>query len=275
MLSALRGRATDVASVTVPPSGAIRQTAGQASGTPAARHGGEAVGLSPRPGEGQREQGPDVLAQWLLVRGRGEGRRHFGGSAHREPDPSSVDLGGRPQLGEPGPLGVGVRGAGELGIRQAPPQRQRRGQLLVDRLQVCGRHAGCDGEGVATEQAVSLRDPAGEHDLVDGVRRDVQQVTGSPGHQQRAAGAWGPSGFEDPPQRGDVTVQRGLDGGRRSVAPEQVGQRLDGDDPAGVQYETGEQRPLLVRPEVEVRAVPHGLHRTEDGDPHPPSVGRR
>ena len=34
MLSALRGRATDVVSVTVPPSGAIRQTAGQASGTP-------------------------------------------------------------------------------------------------------------------------------------------------------------------------------------------------------------------------------------------------
>ena len=95
------------------------------------------------------------------------------------------------------------------------------------------------------------------------------------GDQHAALAALAALRFERRPQPGDVHPQRLLLAGR-VVAPELVEDAIGGHDPVDVEQQQGEQRPLLVRAEVDGLAARSSLQGTEDPElHHAPSANSR
>ena len=95
-----------------------------------------------------------------------------------------------------------------------------------------------------------------------------------PDDAEAASAALGETGMrlEDPPELGDVRLQRRRHAGRRGVLPEQVDDGVHRDRPPARQGKGRDQRALLRRTEVDGRSAQAHLDRTEDRHLHGPSV---
>ncbi len=146
------------------------------------------VGLPARRPQRQRVQPPAFLPQRLV-----EGEQFGLGYGHRgirRPQPGDhVQLAGdQPQLVQPGDLGPGPGVVDELGVRRAPPQRQRLAEQAPRRLRLPLRDL--------ARLAQQPLEPPG----VDGTVRQAQRVPGWCADQQGGRSAWCPAGLQQPSQ---------------------------------------------------------------------------
>ena len=135
--------------------------------------------------------------------------------------------GAEPQLLQPDALGGRPLRVADVGERRPAPERQR----LVERRSSAA--AGVAGDGAGARQQ-SL-----EPDGVDRVGIDCQPVARRLGDQHVAGDA---GGGQRPAQLRDPQLQRIGGVGGQVLAPEGVGEGVDGDDPAGREGQPGEQR---------------------------------
>ena len=123
------------------------------------------------------------------------------------------------------------------------------------------------GGGVVAHQAASLSDGGFEALGVERIGFDLQDVPVVAGEQHAALAAFGAGRFQRRPQPRDVDPQGLLLAGG-VVAPELLEDPVGGHDTVGAEQQEREQRPLLVRPEVDGCTVGQGLERTEDSELH-------
>lgn len=204
----------------------------------------QGIPLPPGPGQGEREQRPEVLAQRMVVRDRTEIGHHGGFLAQGQVQAGPIGQGGQAQVGQPGPFGVGRRVPVQLGIRLGAPPGQRPGQLDGQPGQRLGGQSGRNGQRIgAGEPGMHVLDHPGEAMRIDGIRRNPQFVAGGRGEHGLGGGARGPARFQHLAQAGDVGVQRRGDCGRRRPAPQEIDQGVDGHRTVGMQRQRGEQGP--------------------------------
>ncbi len=210
--------------------------------------------------QGQHEQALGPLAQRVF---RGEGAQ--GGDGRDVPVQAEFQGAvevvlprGEPQLGQPVPLGLGVR-AGQPRQRGAGPEPD-------------GVSEGAVGLAGGPRGAQPGRGGESPLELVDVQHRFVQPqgVAVGGGHQQAGRCAGGPVGFEEGAQPGHVRPQ-GAHGARwRPLAPERIQEFGHGGGPPPPQQQDGEQGPLLVRPQGQLcPAGCPGGHRPEQPKPQP------
>ncbi len=143
----------------------------------------------------------------------------------------------QPGLGQALGEGVAAQFGGEAAERGAAPQGEGGGALAHDPFPVAGGVRTARGGDVAVVE-VDVQFALGEAELVAG--RDGTQPLGV---------------VEEAAQPGHVVVQRGARGGGRRAAPQDLPERLDGDDPAGVEEQGGEQGAHLGAADGLVRCV--------------------
>jgi hypothetical protein len=143
----------------------------------------------------------------------------------------------------------------ELGQRVALPQRQ-------GLLEVRDRGAGITGPELVT----ALPGQELEPQRVNLVIRGPQQVSGILRHQHLRGRAGRPTGFQHPPQLGDVSLQRGGGGPGRLVVPEQADEAVHRDHVPGLHHQDGQQRALQPRAERYRLPVPVRAEGAEHGE---------
>ncbi len=160
--------------------------------------------------------------------------------------------GGRPQLGQPDPLGrgEGPRHPGERG----PVPFAERGFQLRDRLTHVPR---------SPQPAAPLK-PALEDDGVDFLGVQPQHVPGARGGQHLAGPPAGAARFEEPAQAGHVGVHAALGTGRGLLAPHGVNKLITGHHPVGPHGEHAQYGLLPGRPGREFPVGKPGPHGSQD-----------
>ncbi len=214
------------------------------------------VGLPALPVEGEHQLRAETLPHRV---GRDERLE-----LRHEPIPTECEVGVDPQLDrarpqplEPCDLGLRERLVREVGKRRATPERQRlRGAGRRPVRIACSRLPRVGEEPLEAHRVDRLR-----VDL-DGVARRSRDDRG--GVTQRG------------PQAGDLRLERVPRPGRRRLLPEVLDEPVDGDDPAAVDEQVGEQRALLRRPQRHAFPVAQHLERPQEPelDTHPgPKLG--
>ncbi len=212
----------------------------------------ERLGLAPAAVQRQHQQLAQPFAQRVLRRQVVEIADDLGVQADVQGGGAQVLGGGHLPLGQPQPLGVGVR-PGDAGECAAAEQVQRLGQQPV-RLVLVARGPG--GRGFAAE---SLEDRQ-----VEGLARDAQRVAVGDRDQHLGRAAHLPPGLDDGAQTGDVGAQGGYGLRWGPLAPECVDQVLRGDRASGMQQKGGQDGLLLGGAKGEGLVVEPGLDRTKD-----------
>ena len=226
----------------------------------------ERVGLPARSRQRQRAEPPQSLAKRI---GGGEHLELSG--HHRVPAEAqgrhgTVLEGDRPQLLQPSALRQRGRCVLELGVGQAPPQRQRRGEVLEESVQIF--HRGAVRSHTGAQALVCPTHRCLEGGCVEGVIGEQQRVAGLLGGEHLRGRTRGAVRLERTAQTRDVPLQRGSHRCRRRLAPQEVHDRVRGHGATTVHRERGQQRSLLARAEIDRGPVRLGLGGSQDADAH-------
>ena len=236
------------------------------------------LGLATGAGQGQGVQRPPPFLQRVGGDPRLRGRQRARVLTERQQPQQPGLLADHPRLLQRGALGHHVRVVLEIGVRLAAP----RGECRVEVLER-GRHGGPVGPpgGVAGRELGGQRrqgalEPAyvGDEAVgVDVIGGDAEHVAVVGRLEHRGRGPRGALGLQDLAQPGDVGVQGAVGGPRRLTRPDQVGQRVGGDRPAGMQRQGRDDRAGFAGAEVQPRGLagvvrPRHPHAPQHVHPH-------
>ena len=199
---------------------------------PGVVEGLQRLGLAPASVQRDHQQPAHPLPERVLGDQRGQLGHGLLVAAQFEQDVGPFLGRGRPQLGQPDPLGGG-EGPRHARERGPVPLAQRRIERSDGPVQVAG-----------TTQPAARRQAAFEHDRVDPVRVQAQHVTARRGGQHLARTPAGTARLEDPAQAGHVGVHPALGAGRRPLSPQGIDELVAGNDPVGPHGEHAKQRLL-------------------------------
>ncbi len=206
--------------------------------------GGERVRLPAGAVEREHELSARALAERLRLDERLELGDELCMPAEREIRLDPLLDGDRAQLLEPRDLGLRERLVQEVRERRAAPEGERLAQRTLGRCRIS-----------PSERPAPLLGETREAVEIDPLRSELELV---------ARRARRDHGAERLTELGDVD----LDGVRRRVGllarPERLDQPIDGDDPAGLEREHGEQRARLRSSESDWRAIALHLDGAEE-----------
>ncbi len=193
------------------------------------------LGLPSAPVEGDHQQPSHPLPERVLGHQRGQLRHGSLVAAELEQDVGPLFGGGRPQLGQPDPLGAGER----------PRYARERGSVPLAQ----GRVQRDDGPGqvAGTTQPAARAQPPFEDDRVHPAGVQAEHVAAGSRGQHLAGAAAGTARLEHPAQPGYVGVHPALGAGGRPLAPDGVDELVAGHDPVRPHREHAKHRLLPGR----------------------------
>ena len=220
-----------------------------------ALEGPQRLGLAPGSVQRVHQLGDRSLTQRVLLGQRLQLADQLGCQAAPEIGLDARLDGVEAQLFQAGDVGAGELVVGEVLQRRPAPQVEGVTQDLGGAV------------GIVGEAGAGVPDGGLEAVGVERGRIGADRVAVVTGDQHAALAATVALRLERRPQPGDVHPQRLLLA-RPVVTPELLEDAVGGHDPVDVEQQQGEQRPLLVRPEVDGLAARSSLQGTEDPELH-------